>query len=389
MYEILRLKYYKLIIILLIDFLILLWHNHYLSISIYEIQELNNNTFNAYFANLALKIFGANYIRLAYIILHIISNILLFKISQIYLKDNAIIANIIFNLCPSALASALLINPAGIIIFIILLMTYLELKKSKITFYIVLIISVFIDKAMISFYLACIFYAYFKRWNNLFFLSFILFFVSLLINGYDFSGRPRGYFLEILTICAAAFSPPLFLYFFYTIYYTTFKGKKDLLYFCSATSFIIYLVLSFRQKPDSPEFLPFLIVSIPLIIQNFLNSYKVHLPQFRKKHKLIMWFILISLIISYIFVIFNPFFYKFIETNEHFANKYHLSKELAKELKNNQIYELSSKSTNFNTLNFYGIKQCRKNCKILKPCKKGNFKINFFFQQFNYCLKNE
>lgn len=387
MNTIIKNDYFKLGIILIIDLAILVWQNNILSISIYEIKELSNSNLNSYFANFALKIFGADYIRLPYIFLHILSNILLFKISKFYLKNQAFIANIIFNLCPGVLTSALLINSAGIIIFATLLLIYLELNKKKVLFYILLLFSVFIDKAMLSFYIACIFYSYFKRWNNLFFIAFALFFVTLLINGYDFSGRPRGYFLNIIAICAAVFSPPLFLYFFYTLYYITFKGKKTLLYFISITSFIIYLILSFRQKPNAEEFLPFLVLGLPLVIQNFLNSYNVHLPQFRIKHKIIMYFVLLSLIISYAFVIFNPLMYKFIDIKDHFAEAYHFSKELSKELKNNEIYELSPKSIHFKELKFYGIKTCYKNCKTLTSCKDGNININFFTTKFTYCLK--
>lgn len=380
---------YKLGIILLIDVCILLWQNSFLSISVYELNELSSSSLNGLFANFALSVFGTEYIRYAYIILHILSNILLYKISIKYLKNNAYLANIIFNLTPGSLASALLINPAGLIIFVSLLLTYLALNKKFYIFYGVLIACVYIDKAMISLFIACIFYAYFNRLSKLLVLSILLMFATFIIYGYDFSGKPKGYFLDSLAIMSAVFSPPLFLYFFYTIYYISFKGKKDLLYCISASAFIICLILSFRQKPEIADFLPFLLPAIPLIIANFLNSFKVHLPQFRAKHNVILFFILTSLVLSFLFLIFNPFLYRFIDENEHFAKSYHLNKELAKELKSRGINEISIHSQNYKILEFYGLKPCYQNCKIVTPCEKGNININFFAKEFSFCLRNE
>lgn len=380
---------YKLGVILLIDLCVLLWQNSFLSISVYELNELRESTLNGLFANFALSVFGNENIRFAYIILHILSNILLYKISIKYLKNNAYISNIIFNLTPGSLASALLINPAGIIIFTSLLLVYLAMKRQFYIFYGVLIACIYIDKAMISLYIACIFYAYFNRLSKLLILSILLMFATFIMYGYDFSGRPRGYFLDSLAIMSAVFSPPLFLYFFYTIYYISFKGKKDLLYCISASAFIICLLLSFRQKPEITDFLPFLLPAIPLIIANFLTSFKVHLPQFRAKHNVILFFVLISLVISFLFLIFNPFLYRFVDENEHFAKNYHLNKELAKELKSQGINEISVRNDNFKVLEFYGILPCYQNCKTITPCEKGNININFFAKEFSFCLKNE
>lgn len=380
---------YKLGVILLISVLILLWQNSFLSISIYELNEFDKNSISSIFARLSLDIFGNENIRFAYIILHIINNILLYKISQYYLKNNAYIVNIIFNITPASLAAALLINPAGLIILASLLIVFLTLKKHFYIVYIVLIFSLFIDKAMVILFIACLFYAYFKRLSTLFFISFTLLFATFILYGYDFSGRPRGYFLDSLAVMAAVFSPPLFLYFFYTIYYTAFKGKKDLLYFISASAFIICVLLSFRQKPELEEFLPFLLISLPLVIANFLNSFRVHLPQFRTKHNVILFFILTSLVLSFLFLIFNPFLYRFIDENEHFAKSYHLNKELAKELKSRGINEISIHNQNYKILEFYGLKPCYQNCKIISSCEKGNINISFFAKEFSFCLRNE
>lgn len=378
---------YKLSLVLVIDVLVLIWLNSSLSISIYELNELKTKSLNGFYASFAKDIFGEYYMRFAYIFLHILSNILLYKISLKYLKKENYLINIIFNLTPGVLASALLINPAGLIIFISLLLIYLESFKQKYAFYIALVLSVFVDKAMLSFYVACMIYAYFKRFNLLFFLSFLLFLIGIAINGYDFSGRPRGYFLDSLAIMAAVFSPPLFLYFFYTIYYTAFKGKKDLLFFVSASAFIICLLLSFRQKPDIAEFLPFLVLSIPLIVSHFLNSFKVHLPQFRAKHKSILYFVMVSLIFSYLFVVFSPFLYHFISYDEHFAKNYHLSKEIAKALKDKGIERISRNTNDFRVLEFYGINPCYYDCKVLVPCDDGVIKFKFFMKEFQYCLR--
>ncbi|MBZ7987479.1 hypothetical protein [Campylobacter canadensis] len=380
----------KICVILFFDICILLWQNAFLSLSIYEINEINFNSAFSILLQYLLSILGSEYIRVFFIFLHILSCILLYLISKKYLEQRAYIALIIFILCPGVLASSLLINYAGLVIFISLLLIYLEQKKQNLIFYIILSLSIYFIPSMMIFAFALLIYSYNKRKKNLFYYCLFLFFLSLNKYGFDVSGRPRAYFFDMLAICATVFTPPLFLYYFYTIYDIAFKRKKDLLFFVSASSFLLCLALSFRQKTQIEDFLPFLIIAIPLVVKEFISSFYVHLPEFRLKYKIMLYFTLFSLVFSYLFVLFNPILYRYIDKSEHFARAYHLNKELAKSLKENNINEISKNSDNFAILQFYGLKECKeKVCKRIYLCKNSNIKINFFFNTFYFCEKKE
>ena len=164
------------------------------------------------------------------------------------------------------------------------------------------------------------------------------------------------HFFDTLGIFAACFSPLIFVYFFYVIYRLSFKNNKSLLWFLMSVTFIFCSLLSLRQKLYLEEFLPFCVISTPLLIKTLIESYRVRLPQFRLKYKIFIQCSVIFLLICYVVIVANQFLYYFLEPKRHFANNYHFAKELSIELKKQNINALRVDKNLQQRLKFYGIK---------------------------------
>jgi len=116
--------------------------------------------------------------------------------------------------------------------------------------------------------------------------------------------------------------------------------------------------LSLRQRLLLEDFAPFVVISIPLIVKVFFNSYRVRLPMHRKYHNIafsvVFIFLFVNLIVSY----FNkPLYYIIKESNKHIAYKYHIAKDLATILKEKNIKNINVNDKKLELrLKFYGIK---------------------------------
>ena len=175
--------------------------------------------------------------------------------------------------------------------------------------------------------------------------------------GFDSGGRPKGYFIETFGIYASIFSPLVFIYFIYALYRTAIKGKLDLMWYIATTTFMFSLLLSFRQRIYIEEFAPFIVIAIPLIVKTFMNSFRVRLPQFRKKHLTVAIVSIVLLILNSSILFINKPFY-LISTNpqKHFAYEYHFADEIAYNLKENNIYQINSYDNKLLLrLKYYGI----------------------------------
>ncbi|HBD8784176.1 TPA: hypothetical protein KLA21_001813, partial [Campylobacter jejuni] len=220
-------------------------------------------------------------------------------------------------------------------------------------------------------FLTFFFFGIYKRNAILFTLSLVLFGASISFYGFDTGGRPRGYFLDTLGIFAACFSPLVFVYFFYTIYRLTFQKYKNLLWFLMSVTFVFCLLLSLRQKLFLDDFLPFCVICTPLLIKTLMQSYRVRLPVFRLRYKIFIECSIIFLIFCYFLIVANQLLYYFINNpNRHFANNYHFAKELALELKKQDVLELATAPSLQKRLRFYGIKNSNKF--YLKALKQGD-----------------
>ncbi|EHO4167657.1 glycosyltransferase family 39 protein [Campylobacter coli] len=366
-----KIKNYKLIILLLaFDLLALLYGISTLSIStdeakIYFADEKKflflDHGLLYYLTHFGTFIFGQNDfgLRVPILFFHFLSCILLYILALKYTKTHfdSFLSLLLFVLLPGTVASALLVNEASIVIFLTLAILCAYEYEKKWIFYPLLILTLFVDKSFNILFLTFFFFGIYKRNSFLLTLALVLFGLSISFYGFDTGGRPRGYFLDTLGIFAACFSPLVFIYFFYVVYRLTFKEQKSLLWFLMSVTFIFCSLLSLRQKLYLEDFLPFCVICTPLLIKTLMASYRVRLPQFRLRYKIFIECSIIFLLFCYFIIIGNQILYYFVSDPKYnFANNYHLAKELSKELKKQEIFELRVGTSLQPRLKFYGIK---------------------------------
>ncbi len=373
--------------------LFLLYGLQNLSISYGEaLIYFKEHSMTHYIVRISTAIFGQNDfgLRFPFILLHILSVILLYKISKTYLKrkSDRVFAVVVYLLLPGTNSAALLVNPAEFVIFLTLLfiytyhifkfseakfkdvmitdyglritegLKYLYRNRSYYISYAVLFLALFVDNSFSILYLSLLFYALYKKDNRLLVVSLLLFGLSMYIWGFDTGGKPKNYFVETLALYSAIFSPLVFLYFFYTEYRILIKEKKNILWFISFVAFLFSLLLSFRQKVMLEDFAPFAIIATPLMIRTFLSSYRVRIPELRFWHRLIFLVVMTTLVLNFTAIYFNKFFYLILSNpQKHFTYRYDFAKEVAVRLKELGIYRINVPDKRFALrLKFYGIK---------------------------------
>ena len=354
---------FSVFLICLIDFVFLLYAANSLSISYNEAEIFfQKHSFLGYILKLSAHFFGQNdlAVRGVMIFFHIASVVLMYKVSKFYIKleFDRIIAVLLFVLLPGTLASALIINNAGICITLALLCIYLFHIKKKILFSLFFCLAFFIDGDFLIFYAGFFIFALYKRKPPLAWLSAILFLLTLYFFGFETNGRPSGHFIDTFGIFAAVFSPFVFIFFVYTIYRIWVKEKKDLLWFIAICSFCFCMIVSVRQRLELEQFLPFCVIATPLMVRVFFNSYRVRLPKFRKGHKICTGLVMLFLIFNWSAIIFNQVFYLFLnDPTKHLTYKFDVAKELADKLKEAGVQDIATEDTRLALrLKFYGIK---------------------------------
>jgi len=349
-------------LIILFDLIFLLYGVKTLSISYKEAEILyNGSDFLHYLVKGSTYLFGENDfgLRFPFILSHILSIILIYQISKFYLKrdEDRVLVVIFFILLPGVVSSALLVNSASVVIFFTLLFLYLCLRKKENLYSLLFPLLVFIDNSFMILYLGVFAYAIYSKNRYLSILSGMMFLISLYLYGFGVHGKPRGYFLDLFGAYSLIFSPLVFLYFFYTMYRILIKGKKSIVWFVSFTALIFSLIISFRQRVIIEDFAPFVVVSIPLMVQIFLKSYRTRLPKLRRSLKLFFILVFGFLVINFIMTYYNQYLYRFYkDPKKHFAYKYHIAKELAYWLKKNGIEDIKSDPLISKRLRFYSIK---------------------------------
>ena len=354
---------FSVFLICLIDFVFLLYAANSLSISYNEAEIFfQKHSLLSYILKLSAHFFGQNdlAVRGVMIFFHIASVVLMYKVSKFYIKleFDRIIAVLLFVLLPGTLASALIINNAGICITLALLCIYLFHIKKKILFSLFFCLAFFIDGDFLIFYAGFFIFALYKRKPPLAWLSAILFLLTLYFFGFETNGRPSGHFIDTFGIFAAVFSPFVFIFFVYTIYRIWVKEKKDLLWFIAICSFCFCMIVSVRQRLELEQFLPFCVIATPLMVRVFFNSYRVRLPKFRKGHKICTSLVMLFLVFNWSAIIFNQVFYLFLnDPTKHLTYKFDVAKELADKLKEAGVQDIVTEDTRLALrLKFYGIK---------------------------------
>jgi hypothetical protein len=293
--------------------------------------------------------------------MHIASALLLYKISQNYLKlqRNRLWLLLFFILLPGIISSAIIVNRAGLMIFGLLLFVYIYQNFALKYSYIVLFALMLLDGNFLFLFVALAIFSLYTKNRNFLVLNIFLFAASLFLYGIDTHGSPKGYFLDSIGLYAAIFTPIVFVYMVYALYRKFLTRDIDILWFMATVTFIISLALSFRQRVGIEYFAPYLVLALPLMAQVFEHSYRVRLSIFRKRYKFIFIISLIFLVANSALVFFNKYLYLFIEEpKKHFSYKMHIAKELSTALKKEGIHCIKSDSKMSKRLQFYGVTKC-------------------------------
>jgi hypothetical protein len=337
-----------------------------LSISYHEAQIFFQEKSSIhYLISTSTSFFGQNNyaLRLPMILLHLLSTILLYEIAKPYAKyeRDRLWIIIIYMFLPGVNSAAILVDSAGLILFFVMLYTYLHQRCYKLA-YILFPLLMLIDKSFMFLYFASALYAYETRKSKLFMASTALFVATLLIYGFDVSGAPEGQFLDTLGIYAIIFSPIVFLYLFYILYRHVLLGERNYLFYIAVSAFILSLLLSFRQRVDVAMFAPYLMVALPLAMQQFFHSYRVRLRAHRSRYRMMFMVAFVLLIINAVSVFLHKeIYYLLDEPKDHFAYRLHFADTLAQKLRDRGITCIDSGDKQMQLrLRFYGIKYCTK-----------------------------
>jgi hypothetical protein len=357
---------YFLFLVVFLDAVVLFIQTSHISIS-YEEANLfyGSLSFLKFLVHFSTSIFGQNDfgLRFVMILIHILSVVLTYLISKRYISSmrNRLWLVIVFILLPGVVSSAIIVNNAGVIIFALLLFIYLKEKVSQNILNILLFLYSLIDVHFIYLFIAlCIYYLNDKNKKMTIYMLFLALF-TVLLHGFDISGTPRGYFLDVLGIYSAIFTPIIFVYIIYALYRRYLTSKIDVVWYIATVSFILSLVLSFRQRVAIEYFAPYLIVALPLAAQLFISSYRVRLKIYRTRYKMIFILSFAFLFFNTFMVFFNKDLYPLIENpKKHFAYNMHVAKELSVILKERAIECVSTKSKMQKRLKFYNISKCSK-----------------------------
>ncbi len=357
--------YYKYLfyIIFILVISILLFVSNTLSISYKEaLNVFINQSMLSYITKSSIYFFGQNdfALRFPFIAFYILSVILMFLITKNYFKYefDRLISIVLFMSLPGLLSAALLVNSAVVVTFCTLLYIFYYQKTNK-HCYILLVLFLFVDNSFAILFFALFFYARSSKDKTLLIVSFLLFILSMYIYGFDTGGKPRGFFLNIFAIYASIFSPLLFIYFFYSMYKIGIKGEKNLTWHICMSALFLSFLFSFRQYIPIEDYAPYIIIAIPLMVKLFFHTLRIRLPQFRLRHYVITFFVLLVLMVNIFLTLFNKPIYLILDNpKKHFAFQYHFIKELASLLKKNNINNIEFKDKNLALrLKFYGINE--------------------------------
>jgi len=238
-------------------------------------------------------------------------------------------------LLPAIFTGSIMANISIIVLSVVLLFILMYKKGHYVALIPLMFILFFIHDASIVFFISILIYAinYQKKLLSILSITFILSFI-ILLKGIKIGGIPQGHFIDIFGLYATAFSPLLFIYFFYTMYHILLKEKKNILWYISFYAFVISLILSLRQRIHITDFAPYVIISIILMVELFENKINVRLPQFQIKYKIGFHIIISFLLIMFFTTVEHRLFFLLDNPKYHFAkdiyNPYYLSKKLKK-----------------------------------------------------------
>jgi len=311
-------------------------------------------------------------LRASFLLLHVVNLFLFYQLSKLFLSDDVSLYTsfAIFLLLPGIVSSAVLATSTGMILVVYQTFLIFYLTKRKIAAFVILPLFLFIDKSCVIFYFALFTYALWRREIPLLIVTTLLFSASLSMYGIDMHGKPVNYFADTIALYAAIFSPFVFLYFFYAMYRILLKGEKNIIWHVSFTVLILSLTISVRQRIPIEDFAPYVIVAIPLMVKLFFQSFRVRLPQFRKRYLYVAGVVLFVLLLNTLVLLFHkPLFLVLEKPSRHFAAPFYLPYWCALELQKMGIHEVSvDKKRVSYQLAYYGIGSGGNLRLTKKPC---------------------
>lgn len=366
------------VMLVIVDLIFLGFMSSEISISHREaLAFFSQDSFAGFIAHVSTQWFGQNDIalRAPFLLAHLINLTLIFKICNHYLKKpfDSLLCALIFALLPGINVIALLVSKSVFVLLFALLLCYLHIKKYNVIFFPLCLLSSFLDYSFSIVLLALLFYAFRHKHNKTFFFSLLCFGVNMYFFTPQIHGIPSGYFLDTIGLLALLYSPLLFIYYVYTLYYRINKKEHTLPLYIGATSILFTLLLSLRQEIDLHTFLPLSVVGLPVMIKVFMHDMRIRLKNFRHAYIRRFYILLVPLLLEFSLLAGNKVIFLFDKS--HFLDNVYYAKEIANELKSRNIYAVSTNSRLQTQLLFYGIKNSP--TIQLYPQKGGEIKVNY------------
>ena len=276
-------------------------------------------------------------------------------------KEDAYLSTFIFMFLPGILTASTLVNIAILVLPFVLLFILMYMRKQ---FWILpfLMLGLFLlHDASIIFFIAVALYAFNKKEQKIAILATVFLILFIFFSrGIAIGGGPSGHFLEIFGLYATLFSPLLFLYFFYALYRILLRGQKSLIWYISFSALIVSLLLSIRQRVEITDFAPYVMIALPLMVEQFYQSLRIRLPQFQIFYKRAFYVTFFLLGVSASMVIFHQATYLLSKhSHKHFAKRIYEPYFLAQKLRKQKIkcYKNIHGIQRYQ-LRYYGILSC-------------------------------
>jgi hypothetical protein len=301
-------------------------------------------------------------LRIFFLLSAFLSIRIFYELNQRYFskQEDVYFSTALFMFLPGILTATALANIGIIVLCLVLLFVLFYEHRYYLPLPLIMIGLFFIHEASIIFFTALFFYGISYKDKRLMIVSsaFIIAFVYL-SKGIEIGGRPTGHFIEIFGLYAAVFSPLLFIYFFYTMYRILLRGKRTLMWYISFTALAVSLLLSLRQKVYITDFAPYVMISTISMVDVFMRSLRVRLPQFRMRYLGGMYIVVAVVVLSMGMIAFNKILFTFTKTHRKpFAYRIYRPYFLSNELRSKGIQCYDAKGRNKLQLRYYGINPC-------------------------------
>ncbi|KIM12820.1 MAG: hypothetical protein KU37_00020 [Sulfuricurvum sp. PC08-66] len=306
-------------------------------------------------------LFGRNDIalRLPMIVLHFASLFLLYRIAKLYFTKPIDIAWTmgIFVLIPSINITTVLIHYAGLITFLVMLFVYLYHRHERIAWglmpiYIAIDASFFV----LSFGVGLL--ALLQKRYGLVGWSWSLTALAWWIGDIYTVGEMHTMTLQTMGLYMVLLSPILFFYFLYVVLFRIpTRGSKDILWAISVSALFWSLLLSLRQGIKIELYEPYVVVALPLLVRQFMNTYRMRIRPHRVRLKLLFWTAMTLLMLNSMAIFFNKIAFAFLENPQsHIFYQHYFIRELSDALKAQGIDAVHADDWLLQKrLSFYGI----------------------------------